>query len=60
VFCTLHYFEKKNSLRELFRSVVQRQAILAMLEPDPTQEGGLRQADVEALITNEALDKVCS
>ena len=28
-----------------------------MLEPDATQEGGLDQAAVEALITNKQLDK---
>jgi len=53
------YFEKKNSLKELYRAVVQRRPILAMLEPDATQEGGLDQAAVEALITNKKLDKVC-
>jgi len=57
VFCTAPYFEKKNSLKELYRAVVQRRPILAMLEPDPTQEGGLNQKDVEALITNAKLDK---
>jgi len=36
---------------------VQRRPILAMLEPDATQEGGLDQAAVEALITNEKLDR---
>ena len=53
----LRYFEKKNSLKELYRAVCQRRPILAMLEPDVTQEGGLNQADVEALITNAKLDK---
>ena len=57
VFCTSQYFEKKNSLKELYRAVCQRRPILAMLEPDATQEGGLNQADVEALITNKQLDK---
>jgi len=57
VFCTSQYFEKKNSLKELYRAVVQRRSILAMLEPDASQEGGLNQADVEALITNAKLDK---
>ena len=57
VFCTLQYFEKKNSLKELYRAVCQRRPILAMLEPDVTQEGGLNQADVQALITNRVLDK---
>jgi len=57
VFCTSQYFEKKNSLKELYRAVVQRRPILAMLEPDATQEGGLDQVAVEALITNKKLDK---
>ena len=39
-------------MKELYRAVVQRRPILAMLEPDATQEGGLDQAAVEALITN--------
>jgi len=57
VFCTSPYFEKKNSLKELYRAVVQRRPILAMLEPDATQEGGLDQRAVEGLITNKKLDK---
>ena len=57
VFCTSQYFEKKNSLKELYRAVCQRRPILAMLEPDATQEGGLDQEAVEALITNKKLDK---
>ena len=43
VFCTSQYFEKKNSMKELYRAVVQRRPILAMLEHNPTQEGGLDQ-----------------
>ena len=39
------------------RAVVQRRPIIAMLEPDATQEGGLDQAAVEKLITNKKLDK---
>ena len=58
IFCTSHYFEKRNSLRELYRSIAQRRDLLAMLEPDPTQEGGFNQAHVESLITNEKLDQV--
>lgn len=46
-------------MRELYRSVTQKRPILAMLEPDPTQEGGLHQSSIEALITNERLDMVC-
>ena len=57
VFCTSQYFEKKNSLKELYRAVCQRRPILAMLEPDATQEGGLDQEAVEVLITNKQLDK---
>jgi len=57
VFCTAQYFEKKNSLKELYRAVVQRRPILAMLEPDATQDGGLDVTAVEALITNAKLDK---
>jgi hypothetical protein len=57
VFCTVNYFEKRNSLKELFRAVWQGKCILAMLEPDATQQGGLDQADVRALITNAKLDK---
>ena len=44
-------------MKELDRAVVQRRHILAMLEPDATQEGGLDQVTVEALITNAKLDK---
>jgi len=36
---------------------VQRRPILAMLEPDATQEGGLDQFAIGALITNKKLDK---
>ena len=57
VFCTSQYFEKKNSLKELYRAVVQRRPILAVLEPDATQDGGLDQAAVMALLTDARLDK---
>jgi len=57
VFCTSQYFEKKNSLKELYRAVCQRRPILAVLEPDESQDGGLDQPAVEALITNKKLDK---
>lgn len=60
VFCTSSYFQKKGSLEELYRSVVQQRPILAMLEPEQSQEGGLKQADIEALITNKILEQVCS
>ena len=58
VFCTSQYFEKRNSLKELFRAVCQRKHILAMLEPDLAQQGGLNQVDVQALITNTKLDEL--
>ena len=57
VFCTKAYFEKKNSMKELYRAVVQRRPVIAVLEPDATQDGGLDRAAVEALITNSKLDK---
>jgi len=57
VFCTQKYFEKKNSLKELYRAVSQRRPVLAMLESDASQDGGLDRAAVELLITNEKLDK---
>jgi hypothetical protein len=57
VFCTSVYFEKRNSLRELYRAVCQSKHILAMLEPDVTQQGGLDQVDVRALITKSKLEK---
>jgi hypothetical protein len=58
VFCTTSYFEKQQSLMELYRSVLQRRPILAMLEPDRSQEGGLRQIDVERLITKQRFEQV--
>ena len=57
VFCTKSYFEKTNAMKELYRAVVQRRPILAILDPDPTQDGGLTKADICKLITNELLDK---
>jgi hypothetical protein len=57
VFCTVHYFEKRNSLKELVCAVWQGKCIRAMLEPDATQQGGLDQVEVRALITNATLDK---
>jgi hypothetical protein len=57
VFSTSQYFEKRNSFKELFRAVCQGNYILAMLEPDVTQQGGLNQVDVQDLITNAKLDK---
>jgi len=56
VFCISSYFEKLNSLKQLFRAVCQGKYILAMLEPD-VQQGGLNQVKVQALITNAKLDK---
>jgi hypothetical protein len=57
VFCTSPYFDKRNSLKELFRAVCQRKYILAMLEPDFAQQGGLNKEDVRALITNTKLNQ---
>jgi hypothetical protein len=55
VFCTSHYLEKKSSIKD--RGVVRCRPLLAMLEPDATQEGGLDQKAVEALINGAKLDK---
>ena len=57
VFCTKAYFDKKNSMKELYRAVCQRRPILAMLEPDESQDGGLDQAAVTALLTDARIDK---
>ena len=57
VFCTLNYFNKNNSLKELYRAVVQRRPILAMLEPDSSQEGGLNSEAIKGLVTNAKLAK---
>ena len=58
VFTTTSYFCKKNSMKELYRAVVQKRPILAMLEPDTTQEGGLTQAAITQMLTSEDLDGV--
>jgi len=57
VFCTKAYFNTINSMKELYRAVVNRRPILAMLEPDTTQDGGLDKAAVQALLTDKHLDK---
>jgi len=57
VFCTKAYFDKKNSMKELYRAVCQRRPILAMLEPDESQDGGLDEEAVTVLLTDERLDK---
>ena len=57
VFCTRSYFAKRNAMKELYRAVVQRRPILAILEPDASQDGGLNQAAIEALITEELLNQ---
>jgi len=44
-------------MKELYRAVVQRRPILAMLEPDTTQEGGLTQKAIVALMTDKKLDR---
>jgi hypothetical protein len=58
VFCTSHYFEKRISLKELYRAVCQQKYILAMLEPDVTQQGGLDQDEIEELISDARLEKL--
>ena len=45
-------------MKELYRAVVQRRPILAMLEPDTTQEGGLTQAAITEMLTSEKLQGV--
>ena len=57
VFCTRAYFEKKNSMKELYRAVVQCRWILAALEPDESQDGGLDQVAITALLTDARLDR---
>ena len=57
VFCTKQYFEKKNSMKELYRAVVNRRPILAMLEPDESQDGGLDEAAIRAMLTDARLDR---
>jgi hypothetical protein len=57
VFCTRSYFDKTNALKELYRAVVQRRPILAILDPEVSQDGGLNQEAIEALITDSLLDK---
>jgi len=57
VFCTASYFEKQASLEELYRSVAQRRPVLAMLEPEQFQDGGLKQLDVVELLTDQRLEK---
>jgi len=57
VFCTSPYFEKRNSLKELYRVVCKGKYILAMLEPDATQQGNLDHNGVRALITNANLER---
>ena len=58
VFCTRSYFHKMNSMKELYRAVVNRRPILAMLEPDESQDGGLGRATIEKLLTDAHLDKL--
>jgi hypothetical protein len=59
IFCTASYFEKQASLEELYRAVAQRIPIMAMLEPEQFQDGGLKKQDVVELLTNQTLEKVC-
>ena len=56
-FCTKAYFQKGNSMKELYRAVTNRRPILAMLEPDSTQDGGLDERDITKLLTDQYLDK---
>jgi len=56
VFCSNAYFTKKNSMKELFRAVVQKRPILVMLEPDVTQDGGLTQGAITDMLTSENLE----
>lgn len=57
IFCTKSHFEKKNSMKELYRAVVQRRPILAMLEPDETQDGGLDKEAITLLLSDARLDR---
>jgi len=45
VFATSGYFQSRNCLRELLRSVFSRKPIIALLEPE-TRKGGLTQAQI--------------
>ena len=44
-------------MKELYRAVVQCRPILAVLEPDESQDGGLNQDAITSLITDELLDQ---
>ena len=44
-------------MKELYRAVTNRRPILAMLEPDSTQDGGLDERDITKLLTDQYLDK---
>ena len=41
-----------------YRAIVQRRPMLAMLEPDASQDGGLTQAAVTTMLASENLDGV--
>jgi len=56
VFCTRAYFAKRNSMKELYRAAARRRPILAMLDPDESQDGGLDRRAIEVSLTNELLD----
>ena len=43
-------------MSELYRAVVQRKPLLALLEPDVALNGGLDEAGVRAYLTDESLD----
>ena len=49
VFATEAYFESRNCIRELRRSVERGKPIITLLEPD-TKRGGLKQSEMAARI----------
>ena len=57
VYLTRAYFQKMNSMKELYRAVVNRRPIIVVLEPDASQDGGMSQSDIEALLTDAHIDR---
>ena len=54
VFCTARYFRSRPCALELLRAVVLRRPILAILEPEKTEEkGGLNEAECRRLLVEE-------
>ena len=45
-------------MKELYRAVVQKRPILAMLEPDKTQDGGHTQSSITEMLTSNKLEGV--